>query len=62
MSNTFDQKEITLNFLSEETKVISKQQFGEIYELLEQSLSDEKFNISREIQNYFEAIVTEDEI
>lgn len=62
MSNTFDQKEITLNFLSEETKVISKQQFGEIYELLEQSLSDEKFNISREIQNYFEAIVTEDEV
>lgn len=62
MSNTFDQKEITLNFLCEETEIISKQQFSEIYELLEQSLSDEKFNISREIQNYFESLVTEDEV
>ena len=62
MSNTFDQKEITLNFLSEETSVITKQQFSEMYELLEQSLSDEKFNIGKEIQNYFERLVTEDEV
>ena len=61
MSN-FDQKEITLNFLSEETEAISKQQFSDLYELLEQSLSDEKFNISKEIQNYFEKLLKEDEV